>query len=1326
MSINEIIWACFWLERGLKWETPRFLPKSGLTMAEKAGKDNKAERPRGLSQAEWVEARVAEIKTYSRDLHRQNEDKKQRGEEITQEIPEITDEFIVGRLVEFVGTRRIPPKEKDGIRASLVDGRIGEAVEALALVGGDKVIARNARLPERRRQLAAYSGEKKLTKNSPSPTFELGTDSHYLTEIQDVKTLTEIITDNGGELEIKEGRVVGIIFGKNKNQYFLFQGDGEKVTFEEPLPSKGDEEGVDDWVKRVLSEAIIEIGEMPTRPNDVETLFKDSIRRMALVRIVEVCHFIFGNYGSMGVMEKVGETEIIRAEGISGFQALNWLSIATRIMKNGEAGKNEGGRKGTLIELSLGEISLKTGKKDGEAESIRISGGELDVCGLKIEGMEKIPEAIRLFEKEAKRSGRNMRSLLTLLSKGVGVEELIKKISLTITDYKFLIGDGRFHLALNKELLPSERHQKQVREYIFLIICQLYRLYREEKDGLRQKVLKKDVIGRDPGSRKQVIPIRIGDVIKFAKEFGLMERITARLDYQIPGENKVYEIRANDSRELRKWAKELLENRLKTLPEHRRARMLKILEQALFPGENLEILRKTKNHPTEEISGWCVEYRGNNYLILSELLERIRGDNFRVDRTVKYEDGVLAFWFLIPDPKSTDSKTIEIRLALDKNGRFRVTGLPGVVGPIDGSVSSTWELKAVMERHSDQWAYIENDFWAELIKATNNWIDVTTRIPDGKMVDQNGRLRGVVPDKPIVCRYDHFTAGIWVIDKVLLAAAVEEMERLGLRDKWGLVVLANMMAKGEEGPAFCPIPFHDNTDTEAGSVLPGIIHCFECGNIGKPRDPDRIIHNVPLTGGENPEDYQEVAEARHEAMSSFLRLTQNLARDEEFGDFSTYLGNRGLESADVAEWCGYMPRRVSRFLHDVFYQAYVLVEKRSKYSWEELESMRIREFLETAGITQLLNRMDRKSEPAEWLEVEPKWFDGLFGQITIRDLRSWDKFRLIGRDKAKNDLYGGRLTFETHWIYGAGIGASNINGRGIEYRASRGYELQLFEGNVVHRKAYIKERRRHDEGGRVVRQTPPGFYIPDFEKFRNRPIKRLIIMEGPITAASAWKLMPEWKEDTLVMYGLLPKQILAILKWIGVSGYEAKNHPSLGKNIEEVVLAFDFDWGGMNDFKIIRDALNRTFSDLKVTQVLDLLKGTPLEKYARPHDVSDDDEEKVYPKKDAGFGGGKKRDWNDILKMQLGIIGDEEEPIPETDWAEVLEELKSEKIINDEGWEKRWLEFWESNRKHFGDISAKEIVVIKREFFRASGRQTVEGRKKIIEQVTQMWAEENF
>jgi hypothetical protein len=1304
-------------------------------MAAKARKESEIEKQGGLSQTDWVEARVREIENYSSDLHRQNEEKKQRGEKVDLEIPVITDELILKSLVEFVRVRKIPPTEKERINACLANRRIGEAIEALVLVDDSRAISRNARLPERRRSLVAHSGDKKMAMNDQSPTFELGTDSHFLTEIQDVKTLKEIIIDSGGELKIENGQVMGIIFRKNRNQLLLFPGEGEEVSLEEPLPLKNDDEGLDGWAKRVLGETIIEIGEMPTKPNDVERLFKDKIRSAALVRIVEVCHFIFGNYGSMGVTEKVGDTKIIRAEGISGFQAINWLSIATRITKDGEAGKNEGGKKGTLIELSLGEISLKTGKKESGTEKIKIFGGELDVCELKIKGMGKIPETMRMFEKRSQRlrqsggerMGRNIRTLLKLLSEGIGVEELIKRVNLTIIDYKFLIGDGKYHLALNKELLPGEGHQKQVREYIFLIICQLYRLYREEKDGLRQKVSKKEVIGRDPGSRKQVIPIRIGDVVKFAKEFGLMERITARLDYQIPGENKIYEIRAKDGRELGKWAKELLENRLKILPEQRRARMLKILEQALFPGEDLKILRKTKNHPTEEISGWCVEYRGNNYLILSEVWERLRGGELKIDRTVKYENGVVAFWFLVPDPKSSNGRTIEIRLALDKNGRFRITGLPSVIGPVDGSISSTWELKAVMERHSDQWADIETNFWAELVKNTNNWIEVATRIPDGKMVDQNGRLRKVIPGKPIVCKYDYFTAGIWVIDKALLAAAVEEIERLGLDDDWGIVRLANMMAIGEEGPAFCPIPFHDNTETEAGSVLPEIIHCFECGNIGKPRDPDKIIHSVPLTGGESPEDYQEVEKARHEAMSSFLRLTQNLARDEVFGDFSTYLGSRGLEPADVAEWCGYMPRRVSRFLHDVFYQAYVLTEKKSECGWEELEPMKIREFLEKAKITQLLNRMNRKSKSTEWLEVEPEWFDGLFGQITIRDLRSWDKFRLIGRDKAKNDLYGGRLTFMTQWIqHEHGVRASNINGRGVGYRDDRGYELQLFEGHVVHRKAFIKERRRHDEGGRVVRQTPPGFYIPDFEKFRNRPIRRLIIMEGPITAASAWKLMPEWKEDTLVMYGLLPKQILAILKWIGVSGYEAKNHPSLGKNIEEVVLAFDFDWGGMTDFKQIKGALNRTFPNLKVTEVLELLRGTPWEKYARPHDIADDDEEKIYPKKDAGFGGGKKRDWNDILRMRLGIIEDEEELIPETDWLEVLEELESEKIINDEGWEKRWLEFWESNRKHFGDIAAKEIIVIKRDFFKASGRQTVEGRKKIVEQVTQMWSEENF
>jgi len=1258
-------------------------------MAARANKDKENLGSINISQAGWVGARIQEMEVYSRALHQQNEDKKQREEPVDREIPIITGDLVANRLVEFVRTRRIPPADKEHIRTCLNTGRIGEAVEALVLVDDSGVISRNARLPQRRRSLTAHTGEKRMFLNSQSPTFELGTDAHFMTELQDIMTLDQIIAERGGELKIEKGRVVGIILKKYRDQYTLLPEDME-VVLEEPLPAKDDGEEIDSWVKKVLAEAMAVIGEMPTKPNDVEVLFKDAARSAALVRIVEVCHFIFGNYGSMGVIEMVGETEIIRVEGISGFQAINWLSIATRIVKDGLAGQNEDGKRGTLVELSLGDVSLKTGLKEMGVEQIRISGGELDVCQLEINGVNDLSEAVRMFEKGVlklrkkggERLGRNMGTLLKLLSEGMGVEELIKRISLTITDYKFLIGDGKYHLALNKNLLPSEGHQKQVREYIFLIICQLYRLYREEKDSLGKRVPKKELIGQDQEKRRQITPIRISDVIKFAKEFGLIERITARLDYQIPGENVVYEIKAKNWRELRSWAKELLQNRLKTLPEHRRAKMLRVLEQALFPGEDLEILRKTKNHPTEEISGWCVEYRGNNYLILSELLERIKGGGFRIDRTVKYEDGVMAFWFLIPDPKSPDSKTIEVRLALDKNGRFRVTGLPEVVGPVDGSVSSTWALKAVTEKYSEQWGWVEKEFWAELMKRTNNWIDVAARIPDGKMVDQNGRLRAVVPGKPIVCKYDHFSAGIWVIDKVLLAQAVEENERLGLPDDWGLGRLANMMASGEEGPAFCPCPFHDNKRTEAASVLPGMVHCFVCGNMGLPRDPDKIIYSVPLTGGESPEDYQEVAMARDEAMTGFFRMTQNLARDEEFGDFATYLGSRGLEPGDVAEWCGYMPRRVSRYLHDVFYQAFVLVEKKSEYTWEELEPMKIEEFLGRAGITQLLNKMNRKSDRSEWLEVEPEWFDGLFGQITIRDLRGWDKFRLIGRDKAKNDLYGGRLTFVTQWIHREhGVLASNINGRGVAYRDDRGYELQLFQGNVVHRKAFTKDRRGHNEEGRVIRQTPPGFYIPDFEKFRNRPIKRLIIMEGPITAASAWKLMPEWKEDTLVMYGLLPKQILAILKWIGVSGYEAKNHPSLGKTIEEVVLAFDFDWGGMTDFKIIRDALNRTFPDLKVTQVLDLLKGTPLEKYARPHDISDDEEEIIYPKKDAGFGGGKKRDWNDILGMRLGIIEDEEELVPETDWVEVLEEVKAHgphKGQSRAGWEKiveelRWM-----------------------------------------------------
>lgn len=1240
----------------------------------------------------------------------------------------IPNEQIQTGLKDFVSRNKYTQKTSAEL-TNLIDS---DPVQAIIEIAGLNPFIFSPRSPHRsneiRKELVAHASNKTLLLEAASPLMPLGTSAHCLREMLDVLPLDTIINNSHHQLIFENDQVIGFQNSPQEKHYkqgqIPYKDPKEmpvesspkttpKTLFEFPLPAPKANESQKDWVLNQLKNAFknmkVEDRDWPTKPNDIEKILENGPTKVALVTIMEICHYVFDNCGQMSVTAASNSHLEISTASIEQFRALNWLSIASNIINLNQKKENVSELKVSskdeafFIELPIGKLPIITG--DPRYPELTLNGGEIDSIVIKLPNLkEKIygltPENIgRLMEKEfnnqsmryhkkneygqvtKNKLGRNLGSCFHLLSRYFG-DDFIDHIEIVIKDYKFLGGDGGWRKAFDKNSLPLSKHESQIKEYLILALGQLYLVYKENKE-LRESELKIKLIDTDKksvdsqgkfisNSERKIPAVTLEELLVFAQEKKLFNRITGQLCYQIPGQEVINEVKADDYDSWQRLGKNLISERVKDFPEYQQRSYLRLLKNAIYPKEILDKSHRENNKLPDNLS-WG-KYLYQNYILIKEFSQEILDKKIIVKRSAIYKDGVIVLWI------KHENKII--RLAFNQNCDFSAVGFDGIIGKVSGSLSSNIEMVGVRQRND----LLLKMFYENIVDKLDrenlvyeNQLDLSKNIigPDGKVLN-------LVPGKPIVASVNHMN-GYWylntkLLQKIALDDSVHTFYLHKLSDALGQTHIKNQ-------PVMCPLPTHPNHTSPAAFLYGDHIKCFggDCGETTRITDSQgHFIKHLPMESSDTPAGYREVTPERQRSIKSFFDLTVKLNQNPEIVNYLIHL--RGLSPNEIGQNnYSYFPLDLSSFISNIADYEFkkmgtitnlehklnkIEPEKRSDYLFnyakgnhdfiwslrrfvytfpelkEKIKDINIEDFsklLNDHKIFTKTNHDDVMKQCLGYYVSRSPEHQEKFNELIIKypeveeDLRQlrfihmeqWHQRGLIGKDSTGANYMGGRIIFPTKWISGLDLQSGNICARGISDLEKK----ELFEG-PKHRKAFlgpIKKRKSHDL---YTHPTPPGIWLPSPENFMKTiaETKKIILLEGPITTASFVNIFPEYRDNTAAVIGFPIHQLPALLKWFGVHGYESNDqHFSKNLDIQEIVLGTDFDKGGTNGFINLSEVIRETFPDLIITPIHDIIPDNhPTKKFLRPYDPTLYEAGGLFEKE-------PKIDWNDILLVKSGL-----------------------------------------------------------------------------------------
>lgn len=933
------------------------------------------------------------------------------------------------------------------------------------------------------------------------------------------------------------------------------------------------------------------------------------------MRVLEAAHAVFGCQNHLSVVDWTDETKgEISPQKTDMFAALNWLSIVRKSLEPLQIEANTS----LLTEIHEGQTTFRVGGENQEEEvTTIINGNKIDTLRVGLGGssektdipnwnVQKVTTYIEgMFNSQFKkhrsysigngerkvratRLQRNLRSLFLGLSEHFG-EKLFSDSVITIDDYKFPAGDGNWSEQYDPEELPIPEHAKQVSGYIFKTLAQLTWLdkwLKVQTGNLKVGMLHDDRL--IDFSEKGDVTLTIPEVIEFGLRSGLLNRINARLLYQLPSREIVCKVSPTGSsfEELVDWG--LWASKLDNPKTEQRDRLrinravLQILKPTLG---DIEIKRKVHEPLPKEISEICFDFRGQIYLAVDQLANLISLKvNLRELKEFKAidfnESGVKVMWLrgLVENAR--------IRIAVDKLGNFAISGLD--TKAIKGKLLSQRDNYGVHERPGKVMGVFESQIWNAIhtFWGLPKPASESGYIKGNEIIMPDGTIEKLVDGKPIVCRYDLLT-GKWFLDYKLLEDAVgSDASRNDLHGLGRLAILLNRPSVHVR-TVMCPMPTHKNINTPAGILNPTNINCQSgaCSisiflpERGKIRVAKEFIKSTDTTA-----DFKPVSRERAITFEEFMKVGKDFAAVSEVPT-RYIIEERGLNPKDLGSYA-YIPQELDTYLEalvgsDSFKKLSAGIKHKSDYHLGIIDGMLGRveaddtpgAMAALSGATQIVNNL-----PEELSEK-------VFRILNIQTLMAMKMRRILepGNKKTgtedKNRL-GERIILPTYWISDVNRGSralvqANFNARGIVLDGQKRFNDQ------DHHKAILT--------GKKTLTTPAGFYFRDPEMFLLSVRDTVVVTEGPFNGATLSRITPDLADITLTNVGLGYRELIAFLRWLGVKGDNKKDERGMNLNINTIYLSFDFDLPGSKSFMTKGNHLRQAFPGIKVRPVHELL-----------------------------------------------------------------------------------------------------------------------------------------
>lgn len=1100
-----------------------------------------------------------------------------------------------------------------------------------------------ARALRESRKLLAVSfkeTEKILLKAEPSPTFRLGGSAHRLIEKVvaaegDLEAVREKritpktddasaamvtgLTMSGAEtFNGQDGRrrIRKVVVPKAKQETFLDpvpKTPTLEVSFSYPLPVRNENQSMSEYIKSIFYtslEKIIQInGLLPEKPSDVERVFAEPLSRAALMQLVEAGHMFFGFNHYLSAVSWEDESHgIITAENVDAFAALNWMAIARKAQEMAVPQEHSV----ILTEIPEGPLNYSEPHGgDASKDVLRVQGNKIDTLVLTLQapsslsavnswGLKTVFRYLEGYfntQYERNKSYRtnedgtrtiketrlrqNVRTVLTQMYKYFG-EKLFTHLNATVKDWKFPGGDGGWAEQYDPEDLPAKKDVEQVSGYIVKILSQLFWVRKMADQAKGVGDVTPDGIKLIPFPERDDITVNLAEVIDFALETGLINRIKAYLLYQLPGREISCPVvpRANTRDELVLWAYQAIKLDNPKVEQRDRLRVARAVISILKPSlGDLEIKRKEPKRLPEALSEFCLQYKDRIYLSIEDLEKRI--DQMSLNET---QDSFRALQFRNMDVKVFWVKGIidgdeTLRIAIGKSANFAISS--PTLGVVRGRLVSSRDYKGVNESTNKLNSLFERKIWGVL---DTYWrlsepAEVSDYIQGDEIIMPNGAREKLVPGKPVVCRYDLMT-GKWLLDYKLLEEAVGA--DAGRTDHLGMHELSQLVNRGNvKGKAiWCPMPTHNNTRTRAAIFDEGSINCqnpaCDAHIYLPPRHGKIRVASQVTPKTDSLIDFKPVSDERANTFQGLMDIGRVFAASDNLPQ-RYVIEKRGLSPSDLGLF-GYIPLGLNALLSDIVYsQAFREICRKVKNKANNgLGNME--------GLANLTDAPDRlallnaSQEAISYVEgiPNPEQRSSVLNGLNLRALLA---MRTRGILDTKYRL-GGRIILPTYWISStkegqAALVQSNFNARGIEIDGETQYREQ------PHHKAYLSGRRNA--------ATPVGFYIGDVEKFFLDLQDYLIICEGPFNSASLRRLQPALPEVTVTNVGLGYRELIAFLRWLGVDKDTSKEGRGLSHKIKTVFLAFDFDQAGATGYIKRAERLKAVFPNLDIRPIHELL-----------------------------------------------------------------------------------------------------------------------------------------
>lgn len=980
---------------------------------------------------------------------------------------------------------------------------------------------------------------------------------------------------------------------------------------------------------------------------------KPAVRAMLRLSGAAVAFFGPKGAGSLLTKKENDGVFLLDGESLTELAILNWLALARMTLEVANNGYSFGKETGILAEMPLGDLKFSLpGQEEGQlAIEVAIKGGKIDLGVFLLPGEQSptldkatqhargefnsqkgrnrrpvvaegsepvrqpsflelplmprsleqpedqpeveyymVPVEWSTLEGESKtRLGRNLRSYFIVLWHLYG-DVIFEKLSFVIKDWKFLGGDGGWFFAVNPEDLPDQRHVRQMGQYLFWAISDLYWVYYWSRGQ-----------GED-------FAISLEEIVAFADYLDpekpdsrrLCERVRGEICYQLPDKEEQRIVSIGGRKELQQLGEQVLGEVQKMLVDQLRLELIRTLMMIKGQKELRVVKREALLPPLPERAGdWLVQLEGRNYLAIDMLAvwlfaEQTKGlatvEAKRISRAVFYEkEGVFVLWV-----DNLLKEAEKVRVAINQKGSFAVHGLGSDL--IRGSLSSRREMTGVKEECEGLLNAFLVSVWQRLPELGAVHLETQRGVIEGKVLCFDGELKKPVEGKPTLCLPNPMT-GAWEVIPELLKEAAESWAG---RDTHGLQGLAEAIQRRKDASLFCPSPFHENTDTKAGYLTAaGEGSCFspECrihwGIKGRRRPRLGII----MADAERPNGYTPVSGGRRRTFQRAFEIGKALSRHSP--EAASYLAGRGLDpgsefggqEADLPD-AFFVPRKFSGPLADLARSKAVGALRKRK------EGGRLRLDQLEGSLNLYKGKLEDKEVALVATRAALKYLEEnlpreareqIVRQLTLAQLQAMRRRGIIGRSAQGWDRWGGRLWTSGYWLEEKRgeyvLALSNHSGRGIQWPG----EEPLFDGDPKRKyiKAFVAHSGRAEREGKTVDlyKTPAGVWLPRPEAFLATVGDLVLVFEGQFNQASFGRMNPDLRNECLTMLGSGWRQLIAFLHWLGVKGDNVVVPGSPGKQIKEVCLAYDFDAGGVKAFRDVRIQLQRAFPEVLVTSI---------------------------------------------------------------------------------------------------------------------------------------------